>query len=117
MVSKEFFILERPHWHANLLPTANAKGIKTVAIPNQEWFNGNDPLWKKCDLFFCTSYFTQNSFKVRFYNSKYIGTHSRFRKFTKENNQRLCQDFFHNAGLIDEDDRKSTKETMKPSKS
>ena len=30
-------VLERPHWHANLLSIAKAKGIKIVAIPNWEW--------------------------------------------------------------------------------
>ena len=108
------FILERPHWHANLLPTANAKGIKTVAIPNWEWFNGNDPLWKKCDLFFCTSYFTQKILsKYGFYNSKYIGTHPvDLENLPKRIIKGCAKTFFHNAGLIDEDDRKSTKETI-----
>tara|TARA_B100001093_G_scaffold442696_1_gene444588 strand:+ start:5433 stop:5699 length:267 start_codon:yes stop_codon:yes gene_type:complete len=34
-------------------------GIILIAIPNWEWFDGNNPLWKLCDLFLCTSKFTE----------------------------------------------------------
>ena len=107
-------VLERPHWHANLLSIAKDKGIKIVTIPNWEWFNGNDPLWKKCDLFLCTSYFTKKIVSnYGFNNSKYIGTHPVNLETLPERVITGCaKTFFHNAGLIDEDDRKSTKETI-----
>src|SRR5205823_3232372 len=49
---------ERNNWHPQLLPTAHSMGIRTICVPNWEWFKGEDPLWRLCDLFICPTHFT-----------------------------------------------------------
>ena len=107
-------ILEKPNWHQDLLKICKKLGIISIAIPNWEWFDGKNPLWKLCDLFLCTSKFTEKVVKsFHFNNTQYIGTHPVGLEFLpKRQITGKAKIFFHNAGLMDEDDRKGTMDTV-----
>jgi len=104
---------ERASWHPALLPCARSMGVATVAVPNWEWFRSVDPNWDYCDLFACV-----NEMGLR-----------TVRSFGRANSVLLpwCLDisslpvrkiegparlFVHNAGLVDADDRKGTRDTI-----
>lgn len=106
--------MERPNWHPALCRAAKAAGIKVVAYVNWEWFRGTDDDWKLCDLFVCPSPST-----VQVVQSYGLGpaVHvpwaldiSRFQGRSITGPARV---FFHNAGIIDHDDRKGTRDTIK----
>src|SRR5262249_39468012 len=46
-------------WHPRLLVLAKELKVKTVCIPNWEWFDGKDGQWKLTDLLVCHSQFTE----------------------------------------------------------
>lgn len=104
---------ERSSWHPEILRCARELGVSTVCVPNWEWFRGDDEKWRYCDLFACP-----NEMALR-----------TVRKYGKDNSVLLswCLDigslpsrmikgpartFVHNAGLVDHDDRKGTRETI-----
>lgn len=105
---------ERNNWHPELLPVARDLGVKTVCAPNWEWFKGRDHLWELCDLFVCTSQFALKIVQsYGWQNAVYVGPwplniHS-FPPRTIHGPARL---FIHNAGLVDPDDRKGTRDTI-----
>ena len=104
---------ERAGWHPDLLRCARELGVATVGVPNWEWFRSEDEAWNYCDLFACP-------------NEMALKT---VRSFGRSNSIRLpwCIDleslpvrtiqgpartFVHNAGLVDADDRKGTRDTI-----
>jgi glycosyltransferase involved in cell wall biosynthesis len=106
-------VLERPDWHPDLLRTARERGVLTVGVPMWEWFRHAAPAWAWCDLFACP-----NRMALR-----------TLQKFGRENVVELpwCLDlaslptqkiagparrFVHNAGLVDFNDRKGTRDTI-----
>jgi len=105
---------ERASWHPDLLRCARELGVATVGVPNWEWFRSKDKNWDYCDLFACP-------------NDLALQT---VRRFNRNNSILLpwCLDldslparsitgpartFVHNAGLVDPDDRKGTRDTIK----
>ena len=106
--------IERLHWHEHLVPAAKAMGLKTVCVPMWEWFRGTDPDWKDSDLFVCPnqkaleilhSYGFQNVIHAPWPLDVDSLPHREIRGMAKT--------FFHNAGLIDHDDRKGTSLVIK----
>lgn len=100
-------------WHPRLLPIAKELGVKSVCIPNWEWFNGKDPQWHCCDLFVCHSQFTQNL--VRGYGwqkTTYIPATVDLSRFPARHIAGSARLFIHNAGLVNEDDRKGTRDSI-----
>ncbi len=107
------FFFERASWHPALLRCARELGVKSVGVPNWEWFRSEEPNWNYCDLLACV-----NGMGLR-----------TVQKFGRMNSILLpwCLDigslplrqvtgparvFIHNAGIIDDDDRKGTRETI-----
>jgi glycosyltransferase involved in cell wall biosynthesis len=105
---------ERPGWHRSLLPICRELGVKSVCCPNWEWFNGNDPLWKLCDLFVCTSRFARRIVcSYGFTNIVSIGPWPLdVSKFPMRHIVGPARHFIHNAGIVDSQDRKGTKEAI-----
>ncbi len=100
-------------WHPRLLPIAKSLGLKTVCIPNWEWFNGKDPQWHDCNLFVCHSHFTENL--IRSYGWKqtvYIPATSDLSRFPARQVTGQARLFIHNAGIVNEDDRKGTRDSI-----
>lgn len=79
-----------------------------------EWFRGDDPRWRFCDLFVCTSHFTEQV--VRSYgwrNTVYVGVWPlHLAAFPARSISGPARLFIHNAGLVDADDRKGTRDTI-----
>lgn len=105
---------ERPSWHPRLLPLARALGVRTVCLPNWEWFNGDDPLWKHCDLFICLSDFALRTvMSYGFSNAVSVLPAIDLSRFPCRRISGPARLFIHNAGLVDHDDRKGTRDTIK----
>ena len=106
--------LERPNWHPDLLRIARSKGIMTVCVPMWEWFTGNAPQWKLIDLIICPSRFTEEVVKsYGFTNTCVLAWPLDLGKLPFRQIRGPARHFIHNAGLIDQDDRKSTRDTIK----
>ena len=105
---------ERSNWHRQLLPIARELGVKTVCIPNWEWFIGNLPLWHNCDLFICPTQYTLKV--VRGYgwkNATYLPWILDLDRFPpRQDISGPARLFVHNAGFVDRDDRKGTRDAI-----
>ncbi|MBX9772503.1 MAG: glycosyltransferase [Candidatus Obscuribacterales bacterium] len=104
---------ERHAWHNSLLKIAKELNVKTVCIPNWEWFRGTDVEWQLCDLFVCQSHFTMKV--VASYGWKklvYIPIAIDIGRFPGRLVEGKARLFVHNAGLVDQQDRKGTRDTI-----
>ena len=104
---------ERPAWHPALLATARKMGVKTVCIPNWEWFDGRAPEWAFCDFFACPARFTETV--VRGYgwqNTCVLPPPLNLAALPVRRIEGPARTFIHNAGLVDHDDRKGTRDTI-----
>lgn len=104
---------ERQTWHPRLLETARELGVATVCVPMWEWFKGAAPEWRYCDLFACPSRFSEEI--VRSYgwrNAVVVPWALDFAKFPRRQVSGPAKFFVHNAGLVDHDDRKGTRDTI-----
>ena len=105
---------ERSGWHPNLLPVAHDLGVRTICVPMWEWFNARDPLWKLCDLFICPNqqcYDVVRQFGYR--NTVLLPTVLDLAALPERTVQGPAKTFFHNAGLVDPDDRKGTRDVIR----
>jgi glycosyltransferase involved in cell wall biosynthesis len=101
-------------WHPSLLKVARAVGVKTVCIPTWEWFRGDDPTWALCDLFACPTRFTVNvvaGFGWR--QARYLPWTLDLGRFPARTIKGPARVFIHNAGLVDRDDRKGTRDAIR----
>lgn len=106
-------VLER-QFHPRLLETAKELGLKIVAVPMWEWFLGNAPEWKFCDLFICQSRFTEQIVrKYGWTNTVRLPLALDLSQFPARLVKNAARVFIHNAGLIDADDRKATRDTIR----
>lgn len=104
---------ERHNWHPLLLPAARSLGVKTVCVPMWEWFNGRDKEWQLCDLFICPSNWSlQVVRKFNWQSSIRLPACLDMERFPNRAISGPARLFVHNAGLVDPDDRKSTRETI-----
>jgi len=104
---------ERHSWHPRILKVAKELGLKTVCIPNWEWFRGTDAEWKLCDLFVCQSKFTESvvsSYGWR--NLVKIPVAIDIKRFPARKIAGKARLFVHNAGIVDPQDRKGTRDTI-----
>jgi glycosyltransferase involved in cell wall biosynthesis len=104
---------ERPAWHPALLETARHLGVATVCVPMWEWFKGDAPEWVHCDLFACPSQFTATI--VRRYgwtNVAVLPWALDVDRLPRREIRGPAKIFVHNAGLVDQDDRKGTRDTL-----
>jgi glycosyltransferase involved in cell wall biosynthesis len=104
---------ERPNWHPHVLRIAHEMGVATVCIPMWEWFSGSAPEWRYCDLFVCPSRFTEQVVRsYGFVNSVALTWPLDLAKLPLRRVVGPACHFIHNAGLVDADDRKGTRDTI-----
>jgi len=105
---------ERPTWHADILRLAHELGVATVCVPMWEWFKGDAFEWQYCDLFACPSNFTEEIVRsYGFKNTCVLTWPLDLAKFPMRRVSGPARHFIHNAGLVDADDRKGTRDTIK----
>ncbi len=105
---------ERHTWNPHVLGIARELGVPTVCIPMWEWFKGNANEWSNCDLFICPSLFTQKVIQsYGFKNTCHLSWPIDLSKLPNRHIQGPARHFVHNAGLVDQDDRKGTRDTIR----
>lgn len=104
---------ERHSWHPHLLRLAREMGVATVCVPMWEWFSGDADEWHFCDLFICPTRFTELVVRRCGWRNTcvlpWVIDLNKFRDRKVTGPGRL---FIHNAGLVDHDDRKGTRDTI-----
>ena len=104
---------ERHAWHPQILRIAREMGVVTVCVPMWEWFNGRAPEWQFCNLFVCPSRFTEQIVRsYGFTNTCYLPWAIDLAKLPVRHVRGQARHFIHNAGLVDLDDRKGTRDTI-----
>lgn len=104
---------ERPNWHPRLLRLAREEAVATVCVPNWEWFRGDAPEWKDCGLFACPSHFTEKILRsLGFTNTVVVPWALDLAKLPARAILGPARVFVHNAGIVDGDDRKGTRDTI-----
>ena len=106
-------LLERIDWHPQLLPLCQRMGLKVAAVPMWEWFRGSDSNWSLVDMILCPSEFCRNV--VQSYGWKRAQKLTwalDLARFPARQVQGPARIFFHNAGLVDHDDRKGTRDCI-----
>ena len=104
---------ERANWHPALLRLAREMGVLTVGVPNWEWFRSSDPNWDFCDLLVCVNQMglrTVRSFNRQ--NSILLPWCLDLSPLPEQSVKGPARTFVHNAGLVDSDDRKGTRDTI-----
>ena len=100
-------------WHPSLLKVARALAVKTVCIPTWEWFRGEDPMWNLCDLFACPTRFTLGIVTgYGWKRARYVPWPLDLDRFPARVITGPARLFIHNAGLVDRDDRKGTRDAI-----
>jgi glycosyltransferase involved in cell wall biosynthesis len=105
---------ERCNWHPDLLRCARELGVATVGVPNWEWFRAGEKDWNYCDLFVCPNEMglrTVRSFGRM--NSIALPWCLDLESLPAQPVRGHARTFVHNAGLVDADDRKGTRDTIK----
>lgn len=105
--------IECSNWHPKLIHTARAMGLKVVCVPMWEWFRGQDTNWREVDLFICPSRHALRI--VRSYGhrrSLQLPWLLDLDRLPRRRVRGPARIFIHNAGLVDTDDRKGTRETI-----
>lgn len=105
---------EHPWWNPALLPVARRMAIRTVCVPMWEWFRGEHDAWLDCDLFACPTRLTLKV--VRAYgwrNAVYLPWCLDIAALAHRPVRGSARVFLHNAGLVDHDDRKGTRDTIR----
>jgi glycosyltransferase involved in cell wall biosynthesis len=106
-------VMEKPNWHPDLCRLAKATGVRVAAYVNWEWFRGTDTDWKFCDRFICPSPSTINVVESHGLGPAcYVPWALDISRFKPRNVTGPARVFFHNAGLVDHDDRKGTRDTI-----
>ena len=107
------FFFERFDWNRFVFDVCDKYNIKTVCIPMWEWFTGHIPDWKRCDLFVCPSQHTQDTVEsYGFTNVALLPWLLDLQKFPARKITGKARTFIHNAGLVDIQDRKGTRDTI-----
>lgn len=106
-------VLEKADWTGTLLPLATRAGLAVVAVPMWEWFRAEDPLWRCCDLFVCPNLKCLEVVReAGFQNAVHLPWALNLNRFPPRRIRGAARTFFHNAGLVDSDDRKATRDTI-----
>jgi len=104
---------ERPNWHPEILRSARELGVFTVCVPNWEWFDGVQDTWKYCDFLACPTRWTERLIRsYGFSNAGYVPWPINLARFAPAYVQGPARHFIHNAGLVDPDDRKGTRDAI-----
>jgi glycosyltransferase involved in cell wall biosynthesis len=100
-------------WNKHLLPTARRFGMRIVCVPMWDWFRGSDRNWTMVDMFLCPSDFCLKI--VRSYgwpNSMHLPWTVDLSRLPARWVHGPARVFFHNGGVMDPYDRKSTRDTI-----
>jgi len=104
---------ERSDWHPRLLQLAHEMGVKTVCVPNWEWFRTVKNYWRHCDFFICPTRYTLSVLnRAGFDRAAYAPWTVNLLAFPGRTIKGPAKLFIHNAGLVDADDRKATSDTI-----
>lgn len=104
---------ERHSWHPRLLSIARAMNVRTVCVPNWEWFRGGDAQWKLCDHFACSTSFTVGIVRgFGYQNVSFLPWALNLPGLPRRTVEGPARVFVHNAGIVDHDDRKGTRDTI-----
>ena len=105
---------ERHNWHHHILRLAREMQVATICVPMWEWFKGDADEWHNCDLFVCPSRFTEQVVRsYGFTNTCCLQWPVDLNKLPSRHIKGAARHFVHNAGLVDQDDRKGTRDTVK----
>lgn len=108
-------VIERT-WNPRLAPAARALGLAMVCVPMWEWFNPKDPDWALCHRFFCPNEFSAQTIRsLGFSQATFVPWTLDLARLPAKPwpTGHQARVFFHNAGWIDEDDRKGTLDTVR----
>jgi glycosyltransferase involved in cell wall biosynthesis len=100
---------EYVNWHPKLAVICKKRNIKIVCVPMWEWFRGTDIEWRFVDWFLCPNQKALdivNSYGYR--NASKINWALDLNRIPKREVVGKAKQFFHNAGIVDDDDRKGT---------
>jgi glycosyltransferase involved in cell wall biosynthesis len=104
---------ERASWHPDLLRCARELGVATVGVPNWEWFRAYDENWNYCDLFACPNDMALQTVRRHHRtNSVLLPWCLDLDSLPAQSITGPARIFVHNAGLVDADDRKGTRDTI-----
>jgi glycosyltransferase involved in cell wall biosynthesis len=108
-----FIFFERPNWHPAILQVARELGVLSVCVPNWEWFDSKSAIWNYCDLFACPTRMTEKLIRsYGFSNAVYVPWPVSLARFPLRDVKGPARHFIHNAGLVDPDDRKGTRDAI-----
>lgn len=102
-------LLEKPDWHPQLVSLAKARGLRLVCVPMWEWFRGRDAHWSQVDRILCPSSFCEQI--VRSYGWQHTAPITWSLDLARLPARQIsghARVFVHNAGIVDDDDRKGT---------
>jgi glycosyltransferase involved in cell wall biosynthesis len=103
-------LLERISWHPLLPALARRMGLRLACVPMWEWFRGTDTEWGAVDLFLCPSPRCLEVVRsYRWRNSLELPWTLDMKRLPLRRVSGPARVFFHNAGLVDADDRKGTR--------
>lgn len=107
-------LLERPDWHPRLLPVAKRLGLRTACVPMWEWIRVQAPEWTEIDAILCPSEFCLRIVRdCGWSHARVLDWSLDLERFPKREIRGPGRTFFHNAGLVDDDDRKGTRDTIR----
>jgi glycosyltransferase involved in cell wall biosynthesis len=101
-------------WNPALALVARRLEVRVACVPMWEWFRGTDAHWAMVDLFLCPSHLALTV--VRRYgwtNAIHLPWALDLSRLPPREVTGPGRVFFHNAGLVDHDDRKGTRETVR----
>lgn len=101
-------------WSKLLLPIARRLGLHVACVPMWQSFQGSDPDWAFVDRFLCPSDFCLKVVRSQGWtNAIYIPWTLDLSRLPSRMVRGEARVFFHNGGVMDDDDRKSTRRTIK----
>lgn len=108
------FFFERLDWNLTFFRMCRERGIRTVCVPMWEWFRVDRHVpWELVDLFVCPNHFAEEVVKRYGFRNviklPWCLDLSRLRPRSITGPARV---FVHNAGLVDIQDRKGTRDTI-----
>jgi glycosyltransferase involved in cell wall biosynthesis len=107
-------MFEYLEWNPHLIPVCKKLGIKTVCVITWEWFSGKNPLWGQCDLIVCPCLMAEKVVKQYGWSHfVHLPWALDLSKFPKCRPQQQALVFGHNAGVVDQQDRKGTRDTLR----
>lgn len=104
---------EHLHWHPRMGQIAHKVGIKSACVVNWEWFKPWEEGFKYCSLLICPTRYTEQVVGgFGFKNRAHLPWAINLEQFANRRITGPAKTFFHNAGLVDNDDRKGTRDTI-----